>query len=214
VVLHGQLALGSCRAIDATKVKSGRCERDGIDCEDTEHAELDRQDLVSSGDLDGDSHRELLIGVFGGLFILLYEVAAACAKDRPVWFELAPDLKGAISLDEAQRRVELKVGAEVLRESQLDLHAVWRTIVEYNLFPVELLVDHDVEVVLFFRDINRHINAATFDVNRDGPSVVLVFEEERKLLVDVIKFVRHEAELNFRTGVAFNFNSALELDLS
>lgn len=81
VVLYGQLALGSCRAIDATKVKSGRCERDCIDCEDTEHAELDRQDLVSSGDLDGDPHRELLIGVFSGLFVLLYEVAAACAKD-------------------------------------------------------------------------------------------------------------------------------------
>ena len=78
------------------------------------------------------AHRKLLVFVLGRLLVLLDQEATASLEDAPIWLELGPDLELAIPLDEAQRRIELKVRLEVLRESQLDFHCVGAPVVQYD----------------------------------------------------------------------------------
>lgn len=116
-------------------------------------------------------------------------------------------------MDKAERGVELQIGLEVFGEGQLNLHAVRRAVIQNDFLTVELLVDQDVEVVLFFFNIDRHINAATCNRNRDWLRVVLVLKEEGELLVDLVQLVGHKRKLNLSAGVPFDLSSSFELHL-
>lgn len=169
--------------------------------------------MVCAGNLDWDAHSELLIRVLGRLFVLLDKVAAAGAQNRPVWLELGPDFELAMTLNEAERRVELQIGLEVFGEGQLNLHAVRRAIIQDNFLTVELFVDQDVEVVFFLFNVDRYINTAPCNRDWDRLRVVLVLKEEGELLVDLVQLVGHKRELNLSAGVSFDLCSSFELHL-
>ena len=103
-------------------------------------------------------------------------------QNTPIWLQLRPDFEGTIALDKAEGRIEFEVGLEVLGESQLDFHSVSASVVQDNLLSVELFIDKNVQVVLFFLNVDRHINAVTSNSDRNRLSVVLILEEESEFL--------------------------------
>ena len=119
-----------------------------------------------------------------------------------------------MTLDEAEGRIELKIGLEVLREGQLDFHSTVTSVVEDDLLSVKLFIDQNVQVVLFFFDINRHVDAGTSNSDRDGLGVVLVLKEESEFLRDISELHRDECELDFGAAVTVNLGRSLETDLS
>ena len=144
MIFHQQSAPRGCLVENAAKVEQRGSEGNGADCEHAQEAELDGQDLVGTCDLDRDAHREFLVLILRRLFVLLDKEAAASLQDAPVWLQFGPDLERPVALDEAQRRVELQVGLEVLREGQLDFHSICSSVVKNDLLTVELLVDQYV----------------------------------------------------------------------
>lgn len=66
-----------------------------------------------------------------------------------------------------------------------------------DLLSVKLVVDKHLHVVLLLSNVDRHVNAATFDFDRDRLGVVLVLKEESELLVDGGQLYGHEGELDF-----------------
>lgn len=75
---------------------------------------------------------------------------------------------------------------------------------------VELVVDHDVQVVLLVFDVDGHIDTVTSDVQWNGLCVVLVIEEEGQLLTNGRQFSRDKSKLNFSVAVALNLSDSLE----
>lgn len=77
MVFHRESHPRGCLVEDASKIHELGRERNCADCEDTEQTELDWQNLVCTGYLDGDSHCEFLVFVLRRLLILFDEEAAA-----------------------------------------------------------------------------------------------------------------------------------------
>ena len=82
-----------------------------------------------------------------------------------------------------------------------------------DLFTIKLLVHHHVHVVLFLFNVNRHVNALSFDCNRNRSSVVLILEKKSEILINLIYFVGRERKLNLDARVTFYLNATLELNL-
>jgi len=116
-------------------------------------------------------------------------------------------------LDKAQRRVELQVRLEVLRERELDLHRVRAPIVQDDLLSIELLVDKDVQVVLLFLNVDGDVNAGSLHRDWYWLCVVLVLEEQSKLAEDFCQLHWDEGELDFGAAVTVNFRRSLEAHL-
>lgn len=81
------------------------------------------------------------------------------------------------------------------------------------LFPVELIIDHHVEVVFFLRNINGHIDALPEHLYGNGVAVVLVVHEEGEFLTDGAQFEGHESEIDTNLGITLDIIGTLELDL-
>lgn len=180
------------------KVYHWWCESNSIDCEHSEQTESDWQDLVSSSDLDWNSHCEFLVFIFRWrLIVLLDKEASACLQNATVWLQLRPDLKRTIALNKSKSGIEVKVWFEIPWVNQLDLHGILSSIMQNDLLSVQLLVNQNLQIILFLVHINGHINTVTFNFNRDRFGVVLVLQKQSELLVNVAKFERDERELDF-----------------
>ena len=83
-----------------------------------------------------------------------------------------------------------------------------------DLLSVELLIDQDIQIVLFLLDIDRHINTPTTDLDWDRLGVVLVLKEQCEVLIDLGELHWNEGELNLRAGVPIDLCGSLEGDLS
>lgn len=144
---------------------------------------------------------------------MLDQEATAGLENAPIWLKLSPNLELAIALDEAQCRIELKVRLEVLRESQLDFHCIGASVVQYDFFTVELLVDKHIEIVFLFFNVDGHIDTGALHCDRNWLGVVLVLQEERELLRYFSELHRDKGELDLCAAVTVNFSCALETDL-
>lgn len=118
-----------------------------------------------------------------------------------------------MALNKTKRRIELQIGLEVLRERQLNLHSAGSAIVKNNLFTIELLIDYDVQVILFFLDIDWYVDAGALDRDRNRLRVVLILHEQREILEHVREFHRNECKLDLRAAVTVNLSSAFKADL-
>jgi hypothetical protein len=127
---------------------------------------------------------------------LFHKIAATSAQNGSIWFQLCPDLKRSVALDESKCWIKLQVWLKVFGEGKLYLHAVWRPIVQDDFFTIKLFVDEYVEVVFFFFNIDWDIHTAPPNRDRDRLCVVLVFKKERKPLLNPVQFVRHKCKLN------------------
>ena len=144
---------------------------------------------------------------------MLDQEAAASLEDAPIWLKFGPDLERAIPLDEPQRRIELKVRLEVLRESQLDFHCIGASVVQYDFFSVELLVDKHIEIVLLFLNVDGYIDTSALHRDRNRFGEVLILQEERELLRHFSELHRNKGELDLGAAVTVDFCRALETDL-
>ena len=72
---------------------------------------------------------------------MLDKEATARLQNATVGLQLCPNFERAVTLDEAECRIELKLLLEVLGERQLNFHGIGAPIVENDLLSVELLVD-------------------------------------------------------------------------
>lgn len=77
-------------------------------------------------------------------------------------------------------------------------------------FTIELVVNEYLHVVLLLGNINRNVNTTTFDFDRNGLGVVLVFKEKRELLIDAGQLDRHERKLDFGAGITINLRRPFE----
>ena len=177
--------------------------------------EFNWQYLVSTCHFDRNFHSEIFKFIFWCLFaVLLHQVSRASLQNRSIGPELQPNFKLTISLNVSQSRVELKIWLEILGEEKLDLHGVCRSVKQDNFLSVELFIDQDVQVILFFFNINRGVNALTLDGDGNRFGIVLVFEKQGKILVCSGQFVRDESHLNFCITVTFNLSCSFEGNLS
>jgi hypothetical protein len=74
----------------------------------------------------------------------------------------------------AESRVELNVRLKRFGEEQLQFHGLSTSIVKNYFLSVELIIDHNVEVVLGLGHVDGYIHTVTEDVDRDRIAVVLV----------------------------------------
>lgn len=214
MIFHCQRESRSCLVEDASEIDLRRRECYGVHSEDTKEAELDRENLIGPCDFHGNAHSEFFVFVFRRIFVLLDQESTASLQNAAIWLQLGPNLERAIPLNEAKRGVELQVRLEVFWERQLDFHGVGASVVENDLLSVELLVDEDVQIVLFLLNIDGHIDASAVDSDWDGLRVVLVLQEQREPLRNFSQLHRDKCELDLRAAVTVDFGCALETDLS
>ena len=82
-----------------------------------------------------------------------------------------------------------------------------------NLLSVRLLVDEHIQVILLILDVDRNIDACSTNSDGNRLGVVLIFEEESKVLRHCCQFQGHKCELNLGWRVTVNFSCAFERDL-
>ena len=165
MVLHDHCHSGAALVEDVTKVHQRRSESDCIHSKHSQERELNWENLVGSNNLDGDSHGEFFVLIFGrDIFILLYQILLAVREYCAVGAELHPNLECAIPLNESECGVELNVWLETLGEEELKLHGLSAAVMKNYLLPIELLVNHDIEVVFLLRDIDGHVHAVSEDL--------------------------------------------------
>lgn len=61
---------------------------------------------------------------------------------------------------------------------------------------IELLVHKNIQIIFLFFDVDGYVNTLSTDRNWDWLSVVLVFEEQGKLLLNFGQFIWDEDQLN------------------
>ena len=101
----------------------------------------------------------------------------------------------ACTLDVPKSWVELEVWLEVLWEEELDLHRVLGPVVQDDSLSIELLVDKDIQIVFLFLNVDGYIDALSTDGDWDWLRVVLVFEEQGEVLLDLGQFIWDEDQL-------------------
>lgn len=62
---------------------------------------------------------------------------------------------------------------------------------------IELFIDEDIQVVLFLLNIDWHVDTLTSHSERNWLCVILILEEDCKLLEKTCKLVRNEGKLDF-----------------
>lgn len=62
---------------------------------------------------------------------------------------------------------------------------------------IELFIDEDIQVVLFLLNIDWHVDTLTSHSERNWLCVILILEEDCKLLETTCKLVRNEGKLDF-----------------
>jgi len=144
---------------------------------------------------------------------LLDEISLTVSEYGPIWLELEPDVECALALNVTQSWVKLQVLLEAAREEQLDFHGLCRPVMQNNLLAIELIVDEHIQIVLLLSHIDGYIYAFTKDLNWDGLAVVLVVEEEHKILRDRAKFIGHKGESYLNRTVPIDVISPFELNL-
>ena len=65
---------------------------------------------------------------------------------------------------------------------------------ENDLIAIELIIDYNVEVILFLSHINGHVDAFSRKRYGNRIAVVLVLHEECEVLLDSSKFVGDKGE--------------------
>ena len=84
---------------------------------------------------------------------------------------------------------------------------------EDDFLSVELLIHKNIEVVLLFLDIDWDIHTVSADFNWDRLRIVLILEEESKVLTDRSQFQWYEGELNLCARVPINLSGSFKRDL-
>ena len=65
-----------------------------------------------------------------------------------------------------------------------------------NLLSIELLIDHNIQVVLLLLDIDWNINTSTRHFDWNWLSVILILEEEGEVLAYCCQLKGHKSELD------------------
>jgi len=194
------------------KVYKGRAESNGINSEDAQKREFNGEHLICSRDFNWNSHCELFVLILRRLLILFDEEPAAGLKNGSVRLKFGPNFKFAVALNEAKCWVEFEIGLEVSREEKLHFHGSWASIVEHNFLPIELFIDHHIQVVLLLLDIDWYIDTFAHYLQWNRFWVILIVEEQSQLLRDARQFCGDESELDLGIWVAFDLSNALETD--
>ena len=187
---------------------------DSIDRKDAKEAKFDGEHLICTGNLDWNPHGELLIFIFGWLFILLDQETTTCLQNRSIRSHFGPNFKLPVTLDETQSRIELQIRPEILGEEKLDFHGICSSVIKDDFLSVNFFIYEYVQVVLFFFDVDGNINAGTPNCDRNRPCVVLILEEEGQVLVYGAQFAWNERKLNFGARVTLNLRGTLKGNLS
>ena len=79
-----------------------------------------------------------------------------------------------------------------------------------NPLSVKLVIDDNIEVVLFLCNINWDVHAGTANRDRNWLGIVLVFKEYCEFLVDGSKLIWYKYELDFLFGISIDICCSFE----
>ena len=74
--------------------------------------------------------------------------------------------------------------SEIFGEEKLNLHRILGSVEECYFLTVELIINQYIEIIFFFFDVDWYINTLTPYRNRNGRSVILIFEENCELTIN------------------------------
>lgn len=198
MIFHLNSSSRSTLVENISEINDRWVESDGVDREAAKDVELNWEHLVCSSDSDRDSHCEVFKLVLWRAFVIVADkISVACVQNRPIWPEFKPDFKLTQPLNVSQSRIELKVWLEILGEEELNLHRVLRPVMQDNSLSIELLVDENIEVVLFLLNKDGNIYALTSHGKWNWLCIVLIFKKDCELLEATSKLIWHECKLNF-----------------
>lgn len=205
MIFHGHTDRGSIFIVDVTKIDLLRVESDSVYRKAAQNTELNRQYLIGTHNFNRNPHRELLMRVSWRHFIIfLNQELVTSGKYRSIRFKLQPYGKTTITLNVSQSWIELQVWLEILGEEQLNLHRIRRPVEKSDLLPVKLVINEHIQIIFLFLDVDGHVHTLTLQYYGNGIRVVLIFQIECKLSVDLSEFVWYKGHLNLKLRVALN----------
>lgn len=160
----------------STKVNLRRSKCYCINSKDALNIKFNWQDLVCSCNLYWHVHCKFFIFIFGrDTIILLYQIFLAVSENCSIRFELKPNFKCSFALNVTQGRIKFQIWLQTSWEKKLNFHWLIASIIQNDLFSIELFIYQNIHIVLLFFYMDRYIYTFAFDRYSDGISIILIF---------------------------------------